>query len=67
VVIAGHKDKHRHDDPHDVELTRRYLLDAQELLAQNPSARQFFQAMSERYPDRLNPGALWSSATALLS
>jgi glyoxylase-like metal-dependent hydrolase (beta-lactamase superfamily II) len=65
-VVSGHKDRTRSDSPLDVALTRQYLLDAQRLLAGHPTAIDFFHAMTALHPDRLNPGALWSSATALL-
>jgi len=45
--------------------TREYLDSADELLSQHTTALDFFNAMLERYPDRLNPGALWIGATAL--
>jgi glyoxylase-like metal-dependent hydrolase (beta-lactamase superfamily II) len=68
-IVSGHKDSSLSDDPANIDLTRRYLLDARRLLAQvpTPSARQFFDYMLELYPNRLNPGALWGGATALLS
>jgi glyoxylase-like metal-dependent hydrolase (beta-lactamase superfamily II) len=65
-VVSGHKDHTRSDSPDNIALTRQYLLDAEGLLAEHPTATGFFQAMTARYPDRLNTGALWSSATALL-
>jgi glyoxylase-like metal-dependent hydrolase (beta-lactamase superfamily II) len=66
AVIAGHKDRSRDDSPENINLTRDYLLDAQRLLGDASSPTEFFEAMMARYPKRLNPGALWSSATALL-
>ena len=38
---------------------------ADELLSQHATALGFFNAMVERFPDRLNPGALWLGAAAL--
>jgi glyoxylase-like metal-dependent hydrolase (beta-lactamase superfamily II) len=66
TVICGHKDRVLEDSPDTIERTRAYLLDAQRLLAGSPTALEFFHAMLGLYPERLNPGALWSSATALL-
>ncbi|MFB2598669.1 MBL fold metallo-hydrolase [Herbiconiux sp. P17] len=65
-VVSGHKDGTRADDPVNIELTRQYLLDAERLLAKGPTALEFFDSMIALYPERLNPGALWSGATALL-
>lgn len=65
-VVAGHKDKTRDDDATRVIAeTRSYLLTARGQLAVQTSAIDFFHAMLAAYPDRLNAGALWSSATAL--
>ncbi|MEV5833716.1 hypothetical protein [Nocardia sp. NPDC052112] len=35
-----------------------------DLLARNETAIGFFDAALDRYPERLNPTALWMSATA---
>jgi len=45
--------------------TRQYLDDADELLRTHTTALDFFRATLDRYPKRLNPGALWSGAKAL--
>jgi len=58
-VVAGHKNKDREDDPKTIEETRRYLQDAERLIGSSHSALEFYNAMMELYPDRLNPGALW--------
>ncbi|MEV4127262.1 MBL fold metallo-hydrolase [Nocardia sp. NPDC049707] len=67
AVVAGHKNKDLPDDPASIDQTRRYLLDAQRLLAEKSSPREYFDAMVELYPDRLNAGPVWYSAVALLS
>lgn len=66
IVIAGHKQKNRADDPVILEQTRQYLLDAIELLARKPTPREFFDKMMELHPDRINQGPLWYSAIGLL-
>ncbi|MFW0755330.1 MBL fold metallo-hydrolase [Pseudomonas sp. H11T01] len=66
IVIAGHKQKNRADDPVILEQTRQYLLDAIELLAEKPTPREFFDKMIELHPDRINQGPLWYSAIGLL-
>ena len=66
AVAAGHKNKHLPDDPAILGQTRDYLLDAQRLLADNPSPRAFYDQMLARHPDRLNLGPLWYGALGLL-
>jgi len=67
AVVAGHKNKDLPDDPAILEQTRDYLLNARRLLAQKPSPRKYFDEMIALYPDRLNVGPVWYTATALLS
>lgn len=67
AVVSGHSDTTRANSPQNIELTRAYLLDVERLLATKPSPLSFFWAMLELHPSRLNPGALWSGAQALLS
>lgn len=65
-IVAGHKNKSLDDDAdRTIVETREYLDAVDELLAQNDTALGFFDAMLERFPKRLNPGALWSGAVAL--
>jgi glyoxylase-like metal-dependent hydrolase (beta-lactamase superfamily II) len=67
AVVAGHKNKDLPDDPVILKQTRDYLLDAQRLLADKPSPRQFYEQMIALYPDRLNAGPVWYGAAGLLS
>jgi glyoxylase-like metal-dependent hydrolase (beta-lactamase superfamily II) len=65
-IVSGHKNKALDDDAHRAIFeTRRYLDDVDELLRTKTTALDFFRAMLVRYPDRLNPGALWGGAKAL--
>ncbi|HEX7827407.1 MAG TPA: MBL fold metallo-hydrolase [Mycobacterium sp.] len=65
-IVAGHKNKDLDDDgARTIAETREYLLAAAEVLAKEPTALDFFNAMRERFPSRLNAGALWVGATAL--
>jgi glyoxylase-like metal-dependent hydrolase (beta-lactamase superfamily II) len=65
-IVAGHKNKDLDDDAARLmSESRDYLNSADELLSQHTTELGFFNAMLERYPDRLNPGALWMGATAL--
>jgi short chain dehydrogenase len=66
AVVADHKNKDLPDDPAILDQTRRYLLDAQRLLAQRPSPREYFDEMVTKYPARLNQGPVWYSALGLL-
>jgi len=66
VVVAGHKNKNRPDDPAILDETRHYLQDVIRLLDDKPTAREFYDQMTALYPDRLNPGVIWLGARALL-
>jgi len=66
-IVAGHKNKDLDDTAtRAISQTRGYLESADELLSQQPTPLGFFNAMVERSPDRLNPGALWLGATTLV-
>jgi glyoxylase-like metal-dependent hydrolase (beta-lactamase superfamily II) len=65
-IVTGHKNKALDDDATRTLLeTRRYLADVEELLRKHSTALDFFRAMLERYPDRINPGAMWGGAKTL--
>lgn len=66
AVVAGHKNRALPDDPATIETTRAYLLDVLELLDGKPTAREFYDEILRRHPDRLNPGPVWYGALALL-
>jgi glyoxylase-like metal-dependent hydrolase (beta-lactamase superfamily II) len=65
AVVAGHKDPVRTDDPRILDETVEYLHTARQLIAEKPTAREFFDVMTRRYPDRLNPGTVWLNAQRL--
>ncbi|MBM0231261.1 MBL fold metallo-hydrolase [Micromonospora sp. STR1_7] len=66
LIVAGHKNKELDDDAaRTIAETRRYLDAVDELLPRCDTALDFFNAMLDRFPARLNPGALWGSAVAL--
>jgi glyoxylase-like metal-dependent hydrolase (beta-lactamase superfamily II) len=67
AVVAGHKNRALPDDPAILGQTRQYLIDAQRLLDEKPTPREFFDRMLALYPDRLNPGPVWYGALGLLS
>ena len=67
-IVAGHKNKELDDDAaRTIAETRDYLDAVDELLPKFDTAEGFFFAMLERFPARLNPGALWGGAVALFS
>ena len=66
TVVAGHKARGAHDDPSQIQATRRYLTDARRLLESSAHAEEFYERMLELHGQRLNPGALWGAAITLL-
>jgi len=64
AVIAGHKIPENDDDPRNIAETRQYLRDFNRLDEATTTARQLYDAMLKLYPDRANPGSLWSGANA---
>src|SRR5262249_41816146 len=65
AVIAGHKRPGNDDSPKIIEETRQYIRDFDRVAETTTTARELYDKMLERYPDRGNPGlALWISAHA---
>jgi len=64
AVIAGHKRPGTDDDPRIIEETRQYIRDFDRLVQTTTAARELYDQMLSLYPERVNPGALWSSARA---
>ena len=65
-IIAGHQNKELDDDAvRTIAETRRYLDDAEELLATEKTAVDFFNAMIERHPDHLGQTVLWAGVQTL--
>jgi glyoxylase-like metal-dependent hydrolase (beta-lactamase superfamily II) len=65
-IVTGHKNRELDDDAgRAIAETRLYLDAIDELLAKHEEPLGFFNAMLERFPRRLNPGALWGGAVAL--
>ena len=65
AVIAGHKRPGTDDDPRIIEETRQYIRAIDGLAQTTTTARELYDQMLSLYPERVNPGALWSSARAL--
>ena len=64
AVVAGHKIPGNDDSPRNVDETRQYIRDFIRLNDATKTARELYDKMLELYPDRANPGSLWSSAAA---
>src|ERR1700687_4895871 len=65
AVIAGHKRFGNDDNPKMLRGTRRYIRDFERLAMQTTTARELYDEMLKLYPDRVNPGALWTSVQAV--
>ena len=64
AVVAGHKIPTNDDSPRHVGETRQYLRDFIRLNDATKTARELYDQMLALYPDRANPGSLWSAAAA---
>ena len=64
TVIAGHKREGADDGPDNIEKTRRYLHDFEAEAQSAATARNLYDAMIARYPDRINRAVVWHSAVA---
>jgi len=64
AVVAGHKRADPADDPTIVDETRAYIRDFDRMAEHTRTAIELYEQMLTVYLDRINPGALWSSARA---
>ncbi|GAA1860930.1 MBL fold metallo-hydrolase [Asanoa iriomotensis] len=64
AVVAGHKRDGAPDGPDNIEATRQYLRDWEAADRNSDDARELYNLMIERYPDRINRAVLWHSAEA---
>jgi len=64
AVIAGHKIPENDDNPRNIAETRQYLRDFNRLDEATTTGRELYDAMLKLYPNRANPGSLWSGANA---
>jgi glyoxylase-like metal-dependent hydrolase (beta-lactamase superfamily II) len=62
AVVAGHKRPGVADTPNIVGETRQYISDFDRIAADTQTAQGLYNQMLALYPNRVNPGALWSSA-----
>jgi glyoxylase-like metal-dependent hydrolase (beta-lactamase superfamily II) len=65
AVVAGHKRAGRADDPTVIDETRSYIREFDRMAEKTSTAIELYEQMLSLYPNRVNPGALWSSARAL--
>jgi hypothetical protein len=64
--VAGHQNSKLDDDAaRTIADTREYLDVAEEQLRTQNTAADYFNAMVERYPDRLGRTVLWATAQAV--
>ncbi|MCS5717675.1 MBL fold metallo-hydrolase [Herbiconiux sp. CPCC 205763] len=64
-VVAGHKAPGSDDDPHNLDQTRQYLQDADEIQKTARHAKEFADLMTLRHLSRINPTILGQSAEHL--
>jgi glyoxylase-like metal-dependent hydrolase (beta-lactamase superfamily II) len=65
-IVSGHQNKALDDDAaRQIAQTRQYLDDAEELLASEGSALDFFNAKLSRYPEYLGRTVLWAGTQTL--
>ncbi|CDG85324.1 MBL fold metallo-hydrolase [Janthinobacterium agaricidamnosum] len=67
AVVAGHKIPENDDNPEIVAETRQYLRDFIRLNDSTGTARALYDQMLALYPERANPGSLWSAANTAKS
>jgi glyoxylase-like metal-dependent hydrolase (beta-lactamase superfamily II) len=65
TVIAGHKRDGAGDSPDNIGKTRHYLQDFDAEAQRTDNAQDLYEAMIERYPDRINRAVVWNSAHAI--
>jgi len=65
AVVAGHKNPANDDNPQHIGATRKYIHDFNRLNHETTTVRELYDKMLTLYPDRANPGSLWTSAKAL--
>jgi glyoxylase-like metal-dependent hydrolase (beta-lactamase superfamily II) len=64
AVVAGHKNPQNSDSPQHIAATQQYIRDFNRLSHETTTTRELYDKMLALYPDRVNPGSLWSSAKA---
>jgi glyoxylase-like metal-dependent hydrolase (beta-lactamase superfamily II) len=62
AVVAGHKRPGAADTVNIIAETRQYIRDFDKIAADTHTAQELYNQMLALYPNRMNPGALWSAA-----
>ncbi|KAE8382433.1 beta-lactamase-like protein [Aspergillus bertholletiae] len=62
AVVGGHGDPKAGFAPSAVVETRQYLVDFERVIRQSTTADEVYHEMLQLYPQRLNPGSLWTGA-----
>lgn len=65
AVVAGHKRPGRDDKPSILQETKQYIRDFERIAADARTAEELYSKMLVLYPERVNPGALWTSARGI--
>jgi hypothetical protein len=65
TVIAGHQRAGRHDGPEIIEETRQYIRDFDRIAGATGTARELYDQVLARHPNRINPDVVWISANAV--
>jgi len=65
-VVAGHKNRDLPDDGRVFDATREYLEFTRELIERPVTPDVFYDEVTRRFPDHLNPGPVWYGGLALL-
>jgi glyoxylase-like metal-dependent hydrolase (beta-lactamase superfamily II) len=64
AAIAGHKRPDAPDTPNNIEATRKYIRDFDNIASHTKTALELYDEMLTIYPERVNPAVLWLSAKA---
>jgi hypothetical protein len=62
VVVGGHSDPKSSFGPEVIGETKSYFEDFNRVVDGADTAQEVYGRMMELYPERLNPGSLWSGA-----
>ncbi|KAE8395648.1 beta-lactamase-like protein [Aspergillus alliaceus] len=62
AVVGGHSDPEAGFAPSAVADTRQYLVNFERTIGQCDTAKEIYYEMLKLYPQRLNPGSLWTGA-----
>ena len=61
-VVAGHQQPDGNDHPTDIDESIQYLTDFNNAETRTTTPTALYQAVLQKHPRRVNPGALWGAA-----